>query len=64
MTNCEKYEKFLEENTDIMLKYMIWEEQFLEPQIFTNDVMIDAEEVEFTEITNKNNDNENLQSNS
>ena len=50
LTLCEKYEKFLEENVDIMLKYMIWEEQFLSPQIFDNNVNIDAEDVDYEDI--------------
>ena len=47
MDKCEKYEKFLEENTDIMLKYMMWEEQFLEPQLFTNNTKIEADDTDF-----------------
>ena len=44
----ELMKRFLEENTDILLKYMIWQDQFLEPQIFTNDV--DAEDIEYGEL--------------
>jgi len=47
MTQCERYEKFLEENTDLMLKYMLWEDTILEPQIVTSEVAIEAEDVEF-----------------
>ena len=37
----ELMKRFIEENTDITLKFMMWQEEFLEPQIFTQDV--DAE---------------------
>lgn len=43
--------RFVEENTDITLKYMIWSEQFLEPQIFNNDVQVEAEEAECEVVT-------------
>ena len=50
MTECEKYRKFIEENTDITLKYMIWEEQFLEPQVFDSNVNIDADDVDHEDV--------------
>ena len=43
--------KFIEENTDITLKFLIWQEKFLEPQIFTNDVQVEAEDIECETIT-------------
>lgn len=56
MTNeqIKEYElmkRFIEENTDITLKYMIWSEEFQDPQIFTNEV--DAEDTE-CEVINLN----------
>jgi len=50
LTECEKYKKFIEENTDITLKYMIWEEQFLEPQVFDSNVNIDADDVDHEDV--------------
>lgn len=44
----ELMKQFLEENTDILLKFMIWQDNFLEPQIFTNQV--DAEDIEHGEL--------------
>ena len=48
LSQCEMYEKFIEENTDIALLYLIWEDNFLEPQIFTNEV--DAEDIDYGEL--------------
>jgi len=51
MTEYEMMKKFIEENTDITLKFLIWQEKFLEPQIFTNDVQVEAEDIECETIT-------------
>lgn len=40
----ELMKRFIEENTDITLKFMMWQEEFLDPQIFTQQV--DADEIE------------------
>jgi len=29
MTDCQKYEMFINEHTDILMKYMIWENEIL-----------------------------------
>ena len=29
MTQCEKYEKFINDNPDITIKFMIWEDKIL-----------------------------------
>ena len=50
MTQCEKYERFINDHTDITLKYMLWEEQFLEPQLFDNNTKIDADDIDFETI--------------
>ena len=47
----ELMKRFIEENTDITLKFMMWSEEFQDPQIFTQDV--DAEEAE-CEVINLN----------
>jgi len=44
----ELMKRFLEENTDILLKYMIWTDNFLEPQVFTNEV--EAEDIDYGEL--------------
>ena len=47
MTECEMMTRFIEENTDITLKYMIWQDQFLEPQVYDNNVEIDANDIDY-----------------
>jgi hypothetical protein len=48
MTENEMMEKFLNENTDILLKYMLWKEHIMEPQVLNPDVKIDAVDVDVT----------------
>jgi|VirMetMinimDraft_7_1064189.scaffolds.fasta_scaffold211924_2 hypothetical protein len=45
MTDCEMMTKFIEENTDIALKYLMWQELILEPQVVNSDVNIEAEDI-------------------
>jgi len=45
MTECEMMTKFIEENTDIALKYLMWQELILEPQVVNSDVNIEAEDI-------------------
>ena len=47
MTECEMMEKFLNENTDILLKYMMWKEYIMEPQVMNSNVDVEAEDVDF-----------------
>ena len=51
MTENEMMEKFLNENTDILLKYMLWKEHIMEPQVLSADVKIEAEDVTHYEST-------------
>ena len=46
MTEYEMMKKFIEENTDITLKYLMWQELILEPQVVNSDVKIEAEDIE------------------
>jgi hypothetical protein len=45
MTEYEMMKKFIEENTDITLKYLMWQELILEPQVVNSDVKIEAEDI-------------------
>jgi hypothetical protein len=51
MTEYEMMKKFIEENTDITLKYLMWQELILEPQVVNSDVNIEAEDTECETIT-------------
>ncbi len=51
MTEIEKYRKFFEENTDILMKYMLWEDTILPPQILDEGVEREGDDVEFEDIT-------------
>ena len=37
--------KFIEENTDITIKFLMWQELILEPQVVNSDVKIEAEDI-------------------
>ena len=47
--------KFIEENMDILHKYLLWKETILPSQIVDNDVEIPAEDVEY-EVVEKGKD--------
>ena len=51
MNDCQMMTRFIEENTDIALKYLIWQENFLAPQVFDNSVQVEADDVECETIT-------------
>jgi len=42
--------RFIEENTDVALKYIIWQENFLDPQVFDSNVNIDADDVDHEDV--------------
>jgi len=50
MTDCEMMTRFIEENTDIALKYIMWQENFLDPQVFDSNVNIDADDVDHEDV--------------
>lgn len=46
-TECEWMDDFINSNSDIALKYIMWKDMQLEPQIFTNETNIDADDADF-----------------
>ena len=55
MTDCEMMTKFIEENADIALKFIMWQDLILEPQVFEGE--IEAEDIESEIITIQDNGN-------
>ncbi len=51
MTEYEMMKEFIESNTDITLKFLMWQELILEPQVVNSDVNIEAEDTECETIT-------------
>jgi len=47
MTEVEMQTKFINENMDILHKYLLWKETILEPQVVDSDVKIEAEDVDY-----------------
>ena len=43
---CDLMKMFIDSNTDITLKYLMWQELILEPQVVNSDVKIEAEDIE------------------
>lgn len=50
MTEEEMQTKFLNENMDVLHKYLLWKETILPSQIVDADVKIEAEDVESVEL--------------
>ena len=46
-TECELMKDFIDSNSDIALKYIMWVDLISEPQIFTNETNIDADDADF-----------------
>ena len=46
-TECEWQDEFINSNTDIALKYIMWKDMQLEPQVFNNQTNIDADDTDF-----------------
>ena len=44
LTDCEKMEMFIEENTDIAMKYILWEQEF-----YVEENNIDLDDIEIIE---------------
>ena len=42
--------RFINENVDILQKYLIWKEFISEPQVFDNNVKIEADDVDHEDI--------------
>lgn len=52
MTNKTEGElalQFIDEN-GLAMKFLLWQEHFLEPQVFSGDVDVEAEDIEVIEI--------------
>lgn len=50
MTEYEMQDKFINENMDVLHKYLLWKETILPAQVLDDSVKIEAEEVETTVI--------------
>jgi len=50
MTEVEMQTKFINENMDILHKYLLWKETILEPQIVNSDVEIQANDVDYEDV--------------
>lgn len=46
MTEYEMQDKFINENMDVLHKYLLWKETILPAQVLDDSVKIEAEEVE------------------
>ena len=44
MNECEKYEMFIEENIDIAMKFILWEQQFY---IDENNIDLEGDDITF-----------------
>ena len=53
MTEVEMQTKFIEENMDVLHKYLLWKETILPSQILDDSVDVEAEDVEVVEVTGK-----------
>ena len=47
MTEYEMQDKFLNENMDVLHKYLLWKETILPAQVVTSNVDFNAEDVEY-----------------
>jgi hypothetical protein len=51
MTEEELQTKFINENMDILKKYLIWKEHILPPQVLDESVDIEAETQDYDDVT-------------
>lgn len=49
-TEEELQTKFINENMDILHKYLLWKETILEPQVVDSDVNVEAVDIDYDEL--------------